>query len=91
MNEHSCVMCGSSFESRRRDASYCSCACRQRAHRGAVSRIMPEVRSVAVAAQDKPPAMPEPASATPLAPTSVTGKGEATWRRALVWPDVFRG
>lgn len=81
MNDHSCVVCGRSFESRRRDAAYCSCACRQRAHRGAVSQIVPEARSVAAAAQDKPPAMPMPAS--------VTGRRDSNWRRPMVWPDFI--
>lgn len=91
MIERTCQSCGKAFTSRRRDAAYCSCACRQRAHR-ALSRVRPQDEEVVGrVAQDKPLAVAEPATATSRAEISVTGKEAARWRRALVWPDVFRG
>jgi hypothetical protein len=94
MTERICKSCGRAFNSRRRDAAYCSCACRQRAHR-ALSRIKPpdDAEVVRRAAHGKPLAAPGPAIATLQAGISVTGNKpttflqQAKWRRPLVWPD----
>ena len=89
MNQRTCQRCGKAFTSRRLDAAYCSCACRQRAHR-AMSRIKPsDAGSVGAAAQDKPIAVTEPATATTEAALSVTVKEQARWRQHLVWPDFI--
>lgn len=88
MTERTCQSCGRAFTSRRRDAAYCSCACRQRAHR-VLSRIKPQDGEEVVGrvAQDKPIIVVGPATAKPVAGISVTGKEGARWRRPLVWPD----
>ena len=92
MNERTCQSCGREITSRRRDAAYCSCACRQRAHRS-MSRIKPpDAESVGAEVLDKPLAVSESAIATPQAGISVTGNKpltQAGWRRALVWPDFI--
>ena len=93
MNERTCQSCGREFTSRRRDAAYCSCACRQRAHRS-MSRIKPpDAEVVRGAAQDKPLAVPEPATATlqaePICDRQGSDKGAARWRKPLVWPDFI--
>ena len=89
MNQRTCQGCGRVFTSRRRDAAYCSCACRQRAHRSA-SRIKPsDAGSVGAAARDKPMAVSEPATAKPEAGLSVTVKEQSRWRQHMVWPDFI--
>jgi NMD protein affecting ribosome stability and mRNA decay len=51
MKGHTCIVCGVSFESARRDALYCSMTCRQRAHRvrNASSTDAPMISSAAYA------------------------------------------
>ena len=89
MNQLTCRECWIQFQSRRRDARYCSCACRQRAHRSASRIPMSDAGSVGAAARDKLIAVTEPATGTTEAALSVTGKERARWRQRMVWPDFI--
>ena len=93
MNQVTCRECGIHFQSRRSDAVFCSCACRQRAHRS-TSRITPSnAKNVATAAREKPIAVSEPATATPQAKAICDRQGSDKerqgWRQRMVWPDFI--